>query len=135
MRKLRFLKRNKRSACIRAEQLRLLQERKSLIIATAAGNSSTDSATSGVESSSETNNTPINNACDLNSFCNKRPPERLGISGLVCPGGDKYFINDRDEIKLNASGRQVFVINKNLKFFRLESVRKAKMVSKTYCFY
>ena len=130
LRKPRFLKRNKRSACLRAEQLRLLQERKSLMIATSAGNSSTDSATSGVESSSETNN-PIN-SCDLNSFRNKRPPERLGSSGLVCPGGDKYFINDRDEIKLNASGRQVFVINKNLKFFRLESVRKAKMVSNIY---
>lgn len=86
------------------------------------GSSSTDSA------SSDNNNAPTNSS-DLNSFWNKRPPERLGSSALVCPGGEKYFINDRDEIKLNASGRQVFVINKNLKFFKLDSVRKAKMVS------
>uniref|UniRef100_A0A1A9WNV4 Uncharacterized protein n=1 Tax=Glossina brevipalpis TaxID=37001 RepID=A0A1A9WNV4_9MUSC len=60
------------------------------------------------------------------SLWNKRPPERIG-SALVCSSGEKYFINDRDEIKLNSSGRQVFVINKNLKFFKLDSVRKAKV--------
>lgn len=124
MRKPRFLKRNKRSACLRAEQLRLLHERKALMSgvggATGGGSSSTDSATSTTDN---------NNASDLNSFWNKRAPERLGSTAIVCPGGERYFINDRDDIKLNASGRPVFVINKNLKFFKLDSVRKAKMVS------
>ncbi|XP_037821313.1 paired amphipathic helix protein Sin3a isoform X2 [Lucilia sericata] len=128
LRKPRFLKRNKRSACLRAEQLRLLQERKSLMAGGGGGgSSSTDSASSVGHSSSSDNNNPLNAAADLHSFWSKRPPERLGSSALVCPGGEKYFINDRDEIKLNASGRQVFVINKNLKFFKLDSVRKAKM--------
>lgn len=91
---------------------------------TGGGSSSTDSATSATD-----NNNALNSTSDLNSFWNKRAPERLGSTALVCPGGETYFINDRDEIKLNASGRQVFVINKNLKFFKLDSVRKAKMVS------
>ncbi|XP_075168581.1 SIN3 transcription regulator family member A isoform X2 [Haematobia irritans] len=134
-RKPRFLKRNKRSACLRAEQLRLMQERKALIAGGSSGNFSTpttnaETPSSGVSSGTcaSSNSADISpNTVDLNSFWSKRPPERLGNSALVCPGGEKYIINDRDEIKLNASGRQVFVINKNLKFFKLDSVRKAKM--------
>lgn len=136
-RKPRFLKRNKRSAFLRAEQLRLLQERKAMLtgsgsgFSNAAATTGADSASSGVGTTTAGNSTDnaASNTIDLNSFWNRRPPERLGNSSLVCPGGEKYFINDRDEIKLNASGRQVFVINKNLKFFKLDSVRKAKMVS------
>lgn len=136
-RKPRFLKRNKRSAFLRAEQLRLLQERKAMLTGSGSGFSNAAAATGADSASSDVGTTTAGNSTDnaasntidLNSFWNRRPPERLGNSSLVCPGGEKYFINDRDEIKLNASGRQVFVINKNLKFFKLDSVRKAKMVS------
>ncbi|XP_013119117.2 uncharacterized protein LOC106096081 isoform X2 [Stomoxys calcitrans] len=129
-RKPRFLQRNKRSACLRAEQMRLMQERKARFTnaATGGGGSYSTATTTSDSTGGATSGSPADmTAADLNSFWNKRPPERLGNASLVCPGGETYIINDRDEIKLNASGRQVFVINKNLKFFKLDSVRKAKM--------
>ncbi|KAI9583287.1 uncharacterized protein LOC119636720 isoform X2 [Glossina fuscipes] len=144
-RKARFLKRNKRTASLRAEQLRLMHERKSLTSNTSIGSGSPSTVNDNTSENSvisaslqlSLNNIIANNAGTSTntvteaatspiSLWNKRPPERIG-SALVCSSGEKYFINDRDEIKLNSSGRQVFVINKNLKFFKLDSVRKAKV--------
>lgn len=127
-RKPRFLKRNKRSACLRAEQLRLLHERKVILSSGIPAVSALAVAETSTGCMLNPGDNISGNIADMNSLWSKRPPERMGNSALVCPGGEKYFVNDRDEIKLNASGRQVFVINKNLKFFKLDSVRKAKMV-------
>ncbi|XP_011295648.1 uncharacterized protein LOC101889781 isoform X2 [Musca domestica] len=131
-RKPRFLKRNKRLAYLKAaNHLNMLRETPPNTGAggggvVASGSNAVPGGVISSSSSSANENISTSNSNDVlnSSFWSKRPPERLG--NLRLPS-EKYFINDRDEIKLNASGRQVFVINKNLKFFKLDSVRKAKM--------
>ncbi|XP_067630005.1 LOW QUALITY PROTEIN: paired amphipathic helix protein Sin3a [Eurosta solidaginis] len=137
--KARFLKRNKRAACIQAEQLTRLQKIRTTSTVgnpTAALTNSDGLRSSGVGSNSTpdealssvnvNNNNPSTVGADPSWNWNKRPPERLG-SIVVGSGAEKYFVNDRDEIKFNASGRQVITINKNLQLFKWDSVRRAKM--------
>ncbi|XP_055919847.1 paired amphipathic helix protein Sin3a isoform X2 [Eupeodes corollae] len=55
-------------------------------------------------------------------FWGKRLPERVG--SVIT--NDKYMINDREEMKIDQSGRLVFLTNKNLMILKLDSVRQAK---------
>ncbi|XP_036225718.2 paired amphipathic helix protein Sin3a isoform X3 [Bactrocera oleae] len=143
--KARFLKRNKRLACLRADQQTRLQQLKSAnattntgatnalnkasaaAVANVAADAGSASATtdSNMNSSSSSNN-PATAGSEAHWSWNKRPPERVG-SIVVGSGAEKYFVNDRDEIKFNAFGRQVIAINKNLQLFKWDSVRRAKL--------
>ncbi|XP_017476361.1 PREDICTED: uncharacterized protein LOC108366452 isoform X1 [Rhagoletis zephyria] len=146
-RKARFLKRNKRMACLRAEQQARLQQLKATSTANASVAASTSNATADALRSSvvsgsagsggaatpdsaslstKNNNPPTVGAGEPLWTWNKRPPERVG-SIVVGSGAEKYFVNDRDEIKFNSSGRQVITINKNLQLFKWDSVRRAKL--------
>ncbi|XP_053964982.1 uncharacterized protein LOC128867607 isoform X2 [Anastrepha ludens] len=145
-RKARFLKRNKRMACLRTEQQTRLQQLKVASTANAnanaapvsISNSSVDALRSSVGSgavvaspdsaslaANVNNNTSTASGDPLWNW-SKRPLERVG-SIVMGSGAEKYFVNDRDEIKFNASGRQVITINKNLQLFKWDSVRRAKI--------
>uniref|UniRef100_A0A0K8UM80 Paired amphipathic helix protein Sin3a n=1 Tax=Bactrocera latifrons TaxID=174628 RepID=A0A0K8UM80_BACLA len=144
--KARFLKRNKRLACMRADQHTRLQQLKSANATTntgnknaltkasaaAVGNVATDAGSAGVTTDSNVNSSSSSSdnqataGSEPHWSWNKRPPERVG-SIVVGSGAEKYFVNDRDEIKFNAFGRQVIAINKNLQLFKWDSVRRAKL--------
>lgn len=63
-------------------------------------------------------------------FWGKRPPERMG-SGI----NDGYFVEDNTEVKLNLNTyKTVFVMNKDVLFYKKNSLRKAKQVSLTLKF-
>uniref|UniRef100_W8AYZ5 Paired amphipathic helix protein Sin3a n=1 Tax=Ceratitis capitata TaxID=7213 RepID=W8AYZ5_CERCA len=135
VRKARFLKRNKRLTSLRAEQqTRLLQLKgattKATVAAAAANSPAEGGAASGssvdLATSSGNDAAVVTAGGEPHWSWNKRAPERVG-SIVMGSGAEKYFVNDRDEIKFNASGRQVITINKNLQLFKWDSVRRAKM--------
>ncbi|XP_011177840.2 uncharacterized protein LOC105209234 isoform X2 [Zeugodacus cucurbitae] len=132
--KARFLKRNKRLACLRADQQTRLQQLKAAATATTNSGSATNAlnktAAAAADASGTIDSTVNSNAASAGNephwSWSKRPPERVG-SIVVGSGAEKYFVNDRDEIKFNAGGRQVITINKNLQLFKWDSVRRAKL--------
>lgn len=64
-------------------------------------------------------------------FWGKRPPERIG-SGSA---NDGFFVEDKSEVKLNLNTyKMVFVMNKDVLFYKKNSLRKAKQVSGGFLF-
>lgn len=64
-------------------------------------------------------------------FWGKRPPERIG-SGV----NDGYFVEDNSEVKLNLNTyKMVFLMNKDVLFYKKNSLRKAKQVSDVLVFF
>lgn len=63
-------------------------------------------------------------------FWGKRPPERIGTAA-----NDGYFVEDKTEVKLNLNTyKMVFVMNKDVLFYKKNSLRKAKQVSCNFLF-
>lgn len=55
----------------------------------------------------------------------KRPPERIGSDSL----NDSYYVDDRAEVKMNLNTyKMVFVMNKDVIFYKRHSLRRAKQV-------
>ncbi|KAG4067430.1 hypothetical protein HA402_009667 [Bradysia odoriphaga] len=80
----------------------------------------TDSETSGSEGAAQ--NRIINDP-----FWGKRPPERIGTGA-----NDGFFVEDKSEVKLNLSTyKMVFVMNKDVLFYKKNSLRKAKQMHST----
>ncbi len=63
-------------------------------------------------------------------FWGKRPPERIGSAA-----NDGYFVEDKSEVKLNLNTyKMVFVMNKDVLFYKKNSLRKAKQVGDIFIF-
>ncbi|XP_037949848.1 uncharacterized protein LOC119680899 isoform X2 [Teleopsis dalmanni] len=152
-RKARFLMRNKRAAYLKTEQSRLMLDKNktitNLVAATSniSGNNTLISTDTPSSSSSSVNAIVVNSGNDekdtggpsssiniaststitntnvTDIYWNKRPPERVGS---LIGGNERYAVEDGDKVKFNTTGRQVFLIKKNLIFFKLDSVRRAK---------
>lgn len=55
----------------------------------------------------------------------KRPPERIGSDSV----NDSYYVDDRAEVKMNLNTyKMVFVMNKDVIFYKRHSLRRAKQV-------
>lgn len=135
-RKARYLKRNHRLTALKMAQARKFMENNLERISGGDGMISTANSPSGIAGSGNISTlstlsalSPANIVNSIEeSILGKRPPDRVG--NITSSGVDKYLINDREEIKINPlGGRQIFVTNKNLTFFKLDCVRRAKKVS------
>lgn len=86
-----------------------------------------DCETSGSDGAGESAPTRILN----DPFWGKRPPERIGSAA-----NDGYFVEDKSEVKLNLNTyKMVFVMNKDVLFYKKNSLRKAKQVSFTIFYF